>query len=180
VHGDRVQVTCPWGNRFRCHAPSPEFGDTELAVAYVEFDAARGTAAGIAHFYREVMRAIVKIEQRGGDAVACVRVGGAQKLLFHETDVVPEYDGYHIQIYIADFSGPLRILNERGLIIEEKSTFFRFNDIVDLGSGKVLYTFEHEVRCLNHPAYNRQLINRNPNLNSNNGKNSHEAFCGHY
>src|SRR5262249_43176770 len=32
-----VDVTCPWGNRFRCHAPSAEFGSTELAIAYVEF-----------------------------------------------------------------------------------------------------------------------------------------------
>ena len=30
VEGKTVTVTCPWGNRLRCHAPSPEFGDMVL------------------------------------------------------------------------------------------------------------------------------------------------------
>ena len=36
-----------------------------------------------------------------------------------------------------------------------------FNDIVDLDSGKVLYTIEHEVRSLRSPLYGRPLVNRN-------------------
>ena len=35
---DTVEATCPWGNRVRCHAPSPEFGRTELGLVYVDFD----------------------------------------------------------------------------------------------------------------------------------------------
>src|SRR6185503_4965781 len=43
--GDTVEATCPWGNRVRCHAPAPEFGDTELAIAYIDFDVKPGAAA---------------------------------------------------------------------------------------------------------------------------------------
>ena len=54
---DFVEATCPWGNRVRCHAPAPEFGRTEIGLAYVDFDVPQGTAEGIARFYNEVMRA---------------------------------------------------------------------------------------------------------------------------
>jgi hypothetical protein len=40
--GDVVEATCPWGNRVRCHAPSSEFGRTELGIVYVDFDVPRG------------------------------------------------------------------------------------------------------------------------------------------
>jgi hypothetical protein len=46
--GDSVEATCPWGNRFRCHAPSAEFGPTELGIVYVDFDVPPGTVSGIA------------------------------------------------------------------------------------------------------------------------------------
>src|SRR5688500_18052331 len=43
-----VEAVCPWGNRVRCHPPGPEFGRTELGLAYVDFDVPRGSAEGIA------------------------------------------------------------------------------------------------------------------------------------
>jgi hypothetical protein len=39
---------------------------------------------------------------------------------------------------------------------------YRFQDIIDPDSGKVLYTIEHEVRSMKHPLYLRPLVNRNP------------------
>ena len=39
---------------------------------------------------------------------------------------------------------------------------YRFEDIVDLDSGKVLFTIEHEIRSMTHPLYARPLVNRNP------------------
>ncbi len=39
---------------------------------------------------------------------------------------------------------------------------WRFRDIVDLDSGRVLFTVEHEVRSLANPLYARPLVNRNP------------------
>jgi hypothetical protein len=180
AHADRVDATCPWGNRFRCHAPSPEFGSADLALAYVEFEVPRGSTGGIARFYREVLNATAAIEQRGGDAVACVDAGRAQKLLFRETDgTPPRYDNHHIQIYIADFSGPHRVLVERGLITEESNEHqYRFRDIVDLDSGKLLFTIEHEVRSLRNPLYARPLVNRNPAQTNNDYVRGHDAFRG--
>ena len=39
---------------------------------------------------------------------------------------------------------------------------YRFQDIVEPDSGKVLFTIEHEVRSMTHPLYARPLVNRNP------------------
>ena len=180
AQADRVDATCPWGNRFRCHAPSPEFGPAELALAYVEFDVPRGAAAGIARFYREALQTAAALEQRGGDTTAVVDVGAAQKLVFRETGAtLPPYDGHHIQVYIADFSGPHRFLAQRNLVTEESNEFqYRFRDIVDLDSGSVLFTIEHEVRSLKHPLYARPLVNRNPAQTNNDYVRGHDAFRG--
>jgi hypothetical protein len=52
---------------------------------------------------------------------------------------------------------------EKGLISEESDQHqFRFQDITDTDSGKVLFTIEHEVRSMRHPLYARKLVNRNP------------------
>ena len=66
-------------------------------------------------------------------ATAVVSTGTAQRLRFRETTRPPrEYDGHHIQIYIADFSGPHRRLRERGLVTEESSEHqYRVREIVD-------------------------------------------------
>ena len=39
---------------------------------------------------------------------------------------------------------------------------YRFIDIVDLDTKKVLFQVEHEVRSMRHPLFGRPLINRNP------------------
>src|SRR3954471_24791320 len=62
VNGEAVEATCPWGNRVRCHAPSPQFGRTELGIVYVDFDVPSDTAEGIARFYNDVMRAPARAE----------------------------------------------------------------------------------------------------------------------
>jgi hypothetical protein len=158
-----VEVTCPWGNRFRIHEPGKRFGRVALGIAYVDFDVAPGTAKGIARFYREVLGAPAKVKTRGGVSTH-VMVGHEQHLIFTETrrKIVP-FDGHHIQIYVADFSGPYDKLRDRGLISEESSQHqYRFEDIVDLDTGKVLFTLDHEMRSLTHPLYARPLVNRNP------------------
>ena len=58
---------------------------------------------------------------------------------------------------------PYRRLLERGLVTEESDQHqYRFEDIIDLESGRVLFTIEHEVRSMRHPLYARPLVNRNP------------------
>lgn len=182
VREGAVEATCPWGNRFRCHAPAPGFGDTELGIAYVEFDVPPGAAPGIARFYRDVLGAHAGMEGAPGDAVAVVSVSAAQRLRFRETSrPLPEYDGHHVQIYVVDFSGPHRRLLERGLVTEESSEHqYRFRDLVDPDTGKTLFTIEHEVRSLTHPLYARPLVNRDSAQTNRDYVRGHDAFRGTY
>jgi len=104
-------------------------------------------------------------ELKNGDGTtARVKVGKDQYLQFRETDrPQPEFDGHHVQIYITDFSGPYRRLWKRDLVSQEDNQYqYRFKDIVELESGRKLFTVEHEVRSATHPMYLRPLINRNP------------------
>ena len=164
-HEGYVEAMCPWGNRIRCHAPDEKrFGRIQLGMPYVEFEVPEGVASGIAEFYRQVLKTAASIETDAGGRYACVQVGKEQYLHFRETDrASPEYDGHHIQIYLADFSGPHAWLLQKGLVTEESDQYqYRFQDIVDPVSGKVLFTIEHEVRSMTHPLYARPLVNRNP------------------
>lgn len=159
-----VETTCPWGNRIVCHRPSPRFDGMPLGMAYVEFDVPPGTAEAVAEFYRRVFSTMARVDDAGGMPAAHVSVGAGQELIFRETRAeLPAYDGHHVQVYVANFSGPHRQLAERGLVTEESNRHqYRFQNIVDLASGKVLFEIEHEVRSLRNPLYARPLINRNP------------------
>ncbi len=164
-HEAYVEATCPWGNRIRCHAPDEQrFGRIQLGMPYLEFDVPAGAASGIAEFYRRVLKTSATVENDAAGCYARVMVGKGQYLHFRETDrPPPAYDGHHIQIYLADFSGPHAWLSKKGLVTEESDQYqYRFQDIVDPDSGKVLFTIEHEVRSMTHPLYARPLVNRNP------------------
>jgi hypothetical protein len=163
VAPDHADVTCPWGNHLRLHRPAPRFPRMELGMPYVELPVPQGTAAGIARFYNEIMNAPATVVTNGSVA-AEVKVGTSQKLIFRETaEPLASYDGHHIAVYIADFSGPHQRMLERGIVSEESNPYqYRFVDITDPESGKVVFELEHEVRCVTHPMYRRPLINRNP------------------
>jgi hypothetical protein len=163
-YNDYVEAICPWGNRVRCHEPDAErFGRITLGIPYVEFDVPTGSAKGICEFHPKIMGMPAQL-WNGDGTTASVQVGKNQNLLFRETDRPPaEYDGHHVQIYITNFSGPHRALAERNLIFSEDNPYqYRFRDIVDLSSGKHLFTIEHEVRSATHPMFLRPLVNRNP------------------
>lgn len=162
-----VMATCPWGNTVLCHDPAtdPAWSTIGLGIAYVAFDVPRGSATGIARFYEEVMGAPARVATTAQGLATCtVQVGTTQALRFEETtDGIPDYDGHHIQVYIADFSGPHRRLRERGLVTEESNAHqYRFEDIRDAGATVPWFRIEHEVRSLRHPLYARPLVNRNP------------------
>lgn len=163
-HDGFVDTMCPWGNRIRCYSPGARFGRMTLGIAYVEFEVPMGTAAGIARFYRQVMRTQASLEKDASGACARVSVGNGQDFFFRESSApVPAYDGHHVQVYVADFSGPYRLLKEKGLICEESDQHqYRFQEIVDVETGAPLFTIEHEVRSMKHPLFMRPLVNRNP------------------
>jgi hypothetical protein len=163
-HNEFVEVSCPWGNRLRCFAPAERFGRMQLGIPYVEFEVPRGTAHGIVGFYREILETAADSGEDTQGPFARASVGAGQQLVFRETEEsAPPFDGHHVAIYLADFSGPYRRLLEKGLITQESDQHqYRFEDIVDLDSGKVLFKVEHEVRSMRHPMYARPLVNRNP------------------
>lgn len=160
-----VETTSPWGNIIRCYEPDAErFGRILLGMPYVELNVPVGVAAPIAAFYREAFKTDASVEEDAQGRFARVTVGVKQYLQFRETDKpIPEYDGHHIQIYVADFSGPHKWLLGKELITEESDQHqYRFKELVDPESGKRLFTLEHEVRSLKHPLYGRPFVNRNP------------------
>lgn len=172
-----VDTISPWGNRIRCHAPNPAFGPITLGMPYVEIDAPEGTAERIAQFYREILQSPAHVEVAGGTRMVRIPIGRGESMLFRETkNLPPPYDGHHVQIALADFSGPHAKLRARGLITEESNdSQYRFNDIVDLDTGEVLVTIEHEVRSMRHPMFARILVNRNPSVTNNEYATGHEA-----
>jgi hypothetical protein len=177
-NNDYVEATCPWGNRVRCYEPdAARFGRITLGIPYVEFDVPVGAAKGICAFYPAIMEMPAAMKN-GDGTVARVQVGKEQYLQFRETDrPQPEYDGHHVQIYITNFSGPHRALGQRDLIYSEDNPYqYRFRDIVDLESGKHLFTIEHEVRSATHPMFLRPLVNRNPAQNNRNYADGHERW----
>jgi hypothetical protein len=163
---DGVRVTCPWGNRIRVHEASPSnFGGMSLGMPYVQVDTAPGSVEGIARFYSEVLASPAQVGEDKLGRFVRIAMGKSESLIYRETPrVLPAYDGHHIQIAVADFSGVHRRLLERGLITEESNqSQYRFQDIIDLHSGRVLATLEHEVRSMRHPMYARLLVNRSLN-----------------
>jgi hypothetical protein len=173
---DTVDATCPWGNRVRCHAPSPEFGRTELGLVYVDFDVPPGTAEGIARFYSEIM----KSPARAANGRASVSVGRGQALHFTETSKpLPEYDNHHVQVYVADFASPYHWLRERGLInMETDAEEWRFQWISDPRDGRKLFQIEHEVRSMKHRLFARPLVNRNHAISNMTYLPNSDAFRG--
>ena len=178
-HTDHVLVTCPWGNRLKCYEPAPEFGPISLGMPSIEMLVDHGSAEPIAHFYREIMHAKAITGKDHAGVFARVSVGPSQALIYREADSTDKrpYDNHHLQIYIADFSGPYNRLKARNLISREDSVHqYRFTDVIDLGSGKVLHHIEHEIRSLMHPLYARPLINRNAAQNIRNFIPGQEAY----
>ncbi len=161
--GDTIEAVCPWGNRIRAHGPdAARFGRIVLGMPYVEVSASVGSAAGIVRFYREVIGAEGCVGEDAQGTFARIPVGLNEWILYRETsEALPPYDGHHLQVAFANFSGPHGKLVKLGLITEESNEAqYRFQDIVDLDSGRVLATVEHEVRSMRHPMFARALVNR--------------------
>jgi hypothetical protein len=174
-HGDYLEVTCPWGNRFHCTGPVADFG-ASFGVPYVEFNVPTGTTKGIAGFYRTILGAKSAVHDVGGRPAAVIHAGPDQSMVFREDpDETRAYDGHHVAVYIGDFSGPHAALMARDLVWQETNEHqYRFSKIVDPESGELLYELEHEVRSLRHPMYQRVLVNRDPAVNMRNYSRSAE------
>ncbi len=175
---DHVETICPWGNRIRIYEPGPRFGRMMLGMPWVEIDVEPGNAAGIARFYDEIFAAPADVLDEPEGRAAHIRIGTDQRLIFRETTgPKPEFDGHHVAIYMANFSKPYRELVKRGILSRETNEHeYRFIDIADLDTGRVLARLEHEVRSMTHPSYARPLVNRNPDTTGASFSPGHEAM----
>lgn len=163
---DHVQLTCPYGNHIKAYEPVI-YPRMDLGMPYVQFDVPPDATPGIARFYDQVLGCPTQL---AGDQLD-VSMGHNQTLRYVETDTeIPAYDGHHIAVYVANFSGPHAWLAKRGLVSEESDQFqYRFQSIVDPDSDPAkpteLFELEHEVRSISHAMYRRPLVNRNPEIN---------------
>ncbi len=168
--GDTLDVTCPWGNHLRVHAPdAARFGRVVLGMPYVEIHSHIGSSAGIMRFYKEIFATTGTVGEDANGRFARIPIGLGESLVFRETSRdLPPFDGHHIQIALADFSGPHRRLLDRDLITEESNeSQYRFERLVDLDTGANLAVIEHEVRSMRHPMFARAMVNRNPEQTNN-------------
>jgi hypothetical protein len=130
-------------------------------IPYVEFSVPVGSTPSIQHFYEDAFAAPVQHEAGPDGPAVRVGVGADQSLVFRECAAVPDYDGHHIAIYVANFSRPFGFLAQRDLVTNGPQNHeFRFRDIVDPGTGKQVFAVEHEVRSSRHPGLRRQHVNR--------------------
>jgi hypothetical protein len=145
----------------RCYEPdAARFGRITLGIPYVEFDVPVGTRRRIA---ASIRRSWACRRTANGDGTVA-RVSAARTSICSSArpTAAAGVRRHHVQIYITDFSGPTAA-EERGLVSQEDNQYqYRFRDIVDLDSGKRLFTVEHEVRSATHPMFMRRWSTRNP------------------
>lgn len=161
--GNAVVLSCPWGNRIVVHGPdTARYGAMRLGMPWLEMHTPDGTAAGIARFYAQVLGARVSQGDDAQGTFTRVTAGPRNQLVYRETaQPLAAYDGHHLQITVADFSGVHQRLLDLGLVSEESdANQYRFERLVDPDDGRPLLQLEHEVRSMHHPQFGRVLVNR--------------------
>ncbi len=172
-----IRVSCPWGNEFEVIEPTGN-ADMHLGILTAEMLVPMGTADGICRFYREILDTPARVKRENGSSVGVVQMGYNQTMSFRESDdLIPDYDGHHVAIYISNFSSPHQKLQEYDAISEESDQHqYRFQNIFDPATGETLTELEHEVRSLHHPMKRRVLVNRNASQSFGNYRTGRDAF----
>ncbi|MCY3885075.1 MAG: hypothetical protein OXG24_09210 [Gammaproteobacteria bacterium] len=175
--GEHIQVSCPWGNEFLILEPNGG-SDMHLGISSAEMLVPTGSADGISRFYREILDTPAEVKKDNGTTTSVVQMGYNQSLLFTESeDSIADYDGHHVAIYISNFSGPHKKLQQFDAIAEESDQHqYRFQRIFDPSTGETLTELEHEVRSLHHPMKRRVLVNRNASQTFGNYRTGRDAF----
>lgn len=144
-----------------------------LGMAYVELQCAPGSASGICRFYQSVLG----VPAVGTSGICSVPVGD-QALVFRETlELLPDYDGHHVAVYVGNvsngdlsqsFSGMYLRAHKAGLVYNnprfpqlrydslaeaQRHAEFRVLDIVDPDTGRTVHRLEHEIRSLKHSGF---------------------------
>ncbi len=162
--GKTLTCTSPWGHVLRVHQAGQLSGRMPQAISYVNFWVPVGTAKTIADFYEKMVYAATEVAKRGKHAMAVVTVGANQHFHFIERpDYEPVDHPNHVAIYVTRYREMYRQFKAKKMLmrpdVEEQ---FRFEKMFNPRSGKVVFSFEHEVRSLYHPDYLKPLTNRVP------------------
>ena len=163
-NGKSISATTPWGHALRVHQAGELSGRMPQAISYVNFWIPVGTAKHIADFYEKFVYAPTKLGKRGKTATATVTVGANQHFHFIEkANYQPVDHPNHVAIYVTRYQEMYQQFKAKKLLmrpdVEEQ---FRFEKMANPRSGKVVFSFEHEVRSLYHPDYLKPLANRVP------------------
>ena len=162
--GKTLTCTSPWGHVLRVHQAGQLSGRMPQAISYVNFWVPVGTAKTIADLYEKMVYAPTEVAKRGKHAMAVVTVGANQHFHFIERpDYEPVDHPNHVAIYVTRYREMYRQFKAKKMLmrpdVEEQ---FRFEKIFNPRSGKIVFSFEHEVRSLYHPDYLKPLTNRVP------------------
>jgi len=160
--GGVIKVSSPWGHMHRVHEQGKMPSRFPQALAYVNFWVPVGAAAPIAAFYDKMLDAPTKVTGSGKRKTATVNVGAHQHFNFVEkASYKPVDHPNHVAVYITRYQEIHDRFKKKKLLsrpdFEEQ---FRFVDMANPSSGKVAFSFEHEVRSLYHPDYLKPLTNR--------------------
>lgn len=163
-NGKSIAVTSPWGHKLRVHQAGELSGRLPQAISYVEFEVPVGATKSIAAFYEKFLFAPAWTSKRGKRAVASVTVGANQCFHFVETpDFRPVEHPNHVAVYVARYQEMYQQFKEKKLVMQpDANEQFRIDRMADPKTGKIVFTFEHEVRSLYHPDFLKPLVNRVP------------------
>jgi len=174
----KIQITGPWGNHFELFEAH---NLTMVGIVFVQFDVSNEVLPFMEEIYTKHFQTHVVQSEEGLE----ITVGGRQRLIFSPPKYhgynraihcsiplhVEEY-GYHVAIYIGDFSGTFTRMEQDNLIyvsdrfrdkadtIEKAKQHrqFRFKDFRN--ENQTLFELEHEIRSVVHSNFMRPLINR--------------------
>jgi len=173
-----IHVTCPWGNKFRIYQFSKIFGNlSELRILYLLHHCEKGTLVDISHIYKFYFD--TPVYHVKSQNLSHVVVGPWQRLVFkeHEKYNKNNYNGYHVAIYITNFSRTYQKFLDDNLVFTKHRYIdkcdslkdalqwqqFRTLDFVN-DKKDIIFQLEHEVRSLYHPSFRRALVNRFGNV----------------
>jgi hypothetical protein len=114
-----IEVTCPWGNRFRVHehdASEEPILKAKIGISYIQIYCPLNSSGKIAHFYQKRYQTPSRWCQ---SMFSVVCVGMNQYLYFEEKEPLElqPYSGWHlciyIPLYIYTFPNPLFGTHER-------------------------------------------------------------------
>ena len=147
-----VEVTCP-GGTVRCHAPGTPGSARSRWGCPMSSSRPGGASRGSLRFYRDILGALSATAEDEGGAVCSCRRRRRHALIFRRRMLrCPHTMATTSRFIVAGLFRPPSATVGAGANTEESDQHqYRFQDIVDPGQPRVLFTVEHEVRSMKHP-----------------------------